>query len=98
MGRRRRRQDRDHQLSETIFTSPRQSRHVVNALKGRSFSCPITVPEEAGFSRAVTAISRAVLAAEEALNLSETATEVVAAAMRRGATAAEAVVRDGSEF
>src|SRR3954465_10121382 len=32
------------------------------------------------------------------MNLKETATDVVAAAMKTGATAAEAVVRDGSEF
>src|SRR3954471_21200309 len=32
------------------------------------------------------------------MNLKETATEVVAAAMKAGATAAESVVRDGSEF
>jgi len=32
------------------------------------------------------------------MNLRETATEVVAAAMKAGATAAETVVRDGSEF
>src|SRR6476646_7026345 len=62
MGRCRRREDCDQQLTKAIRPSPRQRRKIIM------------------------------------MNLKETATEVVAAAMKAGATAAESVVRDGSEF